>query len=992
MADEINYSDINEKFPLAGKDNDSQVFRNNFTLIKENWKLTKDVIDALQQNSASINGPNDFAGNEILNAVLANSIQKVDTTRINGVLGDAVGNIYVNIEDGVVHVIKAKRDLRINVSGWEDITGYQSIRLLITTDDGPRRCDIINPNGFITSNLPNTDPSGNPYVYALPGSTFTAVIVDVFTYDKGANVQCYIHTDYSGFLDDGTIPGSNDLLLDNLSGILPLPDFYEQEGSTDSFENVSAIPVNQDGSFNDGTIPTDLILVQDPEGALGDLHDEFFTGQTLRILGGQIAFDTDGNLLDKTTTDVTSMRINEASESVGAEIIVPDDDLETEFQTWTYRIHAFDLRTGEVSTGTDLDLTKQLRVNTAAVFNELRYLKITFDRPSTSQGILIYRSVDSGPFYLIDVLGSKQMGALTSNIIYADYAGVSFVNWSRKLQESANGKDFDIYGLTTGTNQMPVISTGVDLQAQGWVDVEILDVGDRNQDGSFTIRLTSKYYFSNPITLFLDDTSKLQKEINRRRDEGIDYLKLANRKYTVSQLMIPNNFTLMGGGPQTILKKQDWAINTSLAVLKAQDTVPNNIILKDFLIDGNQQNQYHRNDNNNTRLNYAIDLEVDDEIDIGLLQVNNETLPGKVTIENIVIENCLGGGIWMPSLREIVIKGNRITNQGMSDVYDYGPLKMEASLDFIVTNNQMSNHAGSVDISVTERGVFSNNIVNACGAGVEVFSAKFLLSSPNVLIGPNNEFLAGPDIFNSEYDQVNIVLSKDIVYTSDRYVYQENGEVIDLTANSGTIEGRLYQLRKVDNVEELYSEFLIDGRKPIVMDSNVLSLQEGEFGFRINNNLAQSDVNYILDNGSYSALRKEVHESDSTLITDPNHIGLVYRILHRTYDPIGTPSSLTLQDRPNVNSLVALMSPVDNIFIGSEVRLFGFNGLVGTNTLNTATGIITDVRTEIAEEMQIVVEFDAEVTAPGNIFSLTGTETSSLATETSQILAAGRVQ
>jgi hypothetical protein len=40
MASEINYSNIDATFPLAGKDNDSQGFRDNFTNIKNNIDLT----------------------------------------------------------------------------------------------------------------------------------------------------------------------------------------------------------------------------------------------------------------------------------------------------------------------------------------------------------------------------------------------------------------------------------------------------------------------------------------------------------------------------------------------------------------------------------------------------------------------------------------------------------------------------------------------------------------------------------------------------------------------------------------------------------------------------------------------------------------------------------------------------------------------------------------------------------------------------------------
>ena len=38
MASNITYTTIDEQFPVAGQDNDSQGFRDNFSIIKENFR------------------------------------------------------------------------------------------------------------------------------------------------------------------------------------------------------------------------------------------------------------------------------------------------------------------------------------------------------------------------------------------------------------------------------------------------------------------------------------------------------------------------------------------------------------------------------------------------------------------------------------------------------------------------------------------------------------------------------------------------------------------------------------------------------------------------------------------------------------------------------------------------------------------------------------------------------------------------------------------
>ena len=69
----INYVSINENFPVAGQDNDTQVFRDNFDTIKTSLRYAKEELDVLQSSTdgaARLNAENDFQGNVITGAVL----------------------------------------------------------------------------------------------------------------------------------------------------------------------------------------------------------------------------------------------------------------------------------------------------------------------------------------------------------------------------------------------------------------------------------------------------------------------------------------------------------------------------------------------------------------------------------------------------------------------------------------------------------------------------------------------------------------------------------------------------------------------------------------------------------------------------------------------------------------------------------------------------------------------------------------------------------
>jgi hypothetical protein len=79
VASNINYLSINENFPVAGQDNDTQVFRDNFDTIKTSLRNAKEEITDLQGDTAKVNVDNDFELNKIQRALLQNNrTQKFD--------------------------------------------------------------------------------------------------------------------------------------------------------------------------------------------------------------------------------------------------------------------------------------------------------------------------------------------------------------------------------------------------------------------------------------------------------------------------------------------------------------------------------------------------------------------------------------------------------------------------------------------------------------------------------------------------------------------------------------------------------------------------------------------------------------------------------------------------------------------------------------------------------------------------------------------------
>ncbi len=105
MASNINPNNIDTTYPVAGQDNDSQGFRDNFTNIKTNFQYAEDEIDDLQSKvllKSALTGTT--LDNNMGGALLSNpKLQGVRYTRIAPT--DTSGSISIDFSAGQVYKI-----------------------------------------------------------------------------------------------------------------------------------------------------------------------------------------------------------------------------------------------------------------------------------------------------------------------------------------------------------------------------------------------------------------------------------------------------------------------------------------------------------------------------------------------------------------------------------------------------------------------------------------------------------------------------------------------------------------------------------------------------------------------------------------------------------------------------------------------------------------------------------------------------------------------
>jgi hypothetical protein len=179
MADSaLRYQDIDEEFPIAGQDNDSQGFRDNFSEIKQALQVANAELTDLLTNSARLDEDNDFNGNVISNASLLQISKKVYNT----------GNISINstIEwsDGSYQNVTVNADVVLSLGDWPESGTMGLIRIALRSDGVSRTVTFDAANAGSVFKNASWPPSGTVTINSLTNPVF----IDAWSSDGGATV------------------------------------------------------------------------------------------------------------------------------------------------------------------------------------------------------------------------------------------------------------------------------------------------------------------------------------------------------------------------------------------------------------------------------------------------------------------------------------------------------------------------------------------------------------------------------------------------------------------------------------------------------------------------------------------------------------------------------------------------------------------------------------------------------------------------------------
>jgi len=556
-----------------------------------------------------------------------------------------------------------------------------------------------------------------------------------------------------------------------------------------------SLGVSNDGSVyaGDGVIDNNKLKIT------GITTDRFFVDERVKIFG-----------VTKTTDNVT---IDTPVQGISVKVQRVKEATKAEAKTYYYWQAQYHLRNGKVGISSQIDPTGNYvgPIDTARDgvknvdledFNDINYNVLTLSRTNEDHGLLIYRqnfngsgtaaNAKLGDAKLIAVLGQKELGSSTEQITWKDFGVYEQPFWSPK------GTDNEFLGFstsTTKTHQIHFPTIGTEGQRRGWDIDKIVSIGQdsitvegnynlNNMDGITGFGTDTK------VRVVHDNTKSISDAVARITDAGGNYLNLPSGTYITNKIIVPTEFSLRGNGKNTIIKKQYYATDeNSVGTGGASETAivngkgdpafdgvlvgigttnANDVTIADITIDGNSSNN--------------LMFESDEENNLVLFEGGTSIL-----FKDMEIRNSAGGGLYARNSRRVSIENSTIVDGGLTDRYNIRPLDVQNSETVRINDCLFENFAGAIDVSVTTVTATGGNIIRNCGSGIDAYATGKITTTNNVILGPADEFIASPDIYDTDFDSINITIKTSDDFTGPELLYIENGEPKDLSSSAITL-------------------------------------------------------------------------------------------------------------------------------------------------------------------------------------------------------------
>ena len=194
--------------------------------------------------------------------------------------------------------------------------------------------------------------------------------------------------------------------------------------------------------------------------------------------------------------------------------------------------------------------------------------------------------------------------------------------------------------------------------------------------------------------------------------------------------------------------------------------------------------------------------------------------------KDMEIRNSSGGGLYARNSKRVSIENSTIVDGGLTDRFNIRPLDMQSSETVRINDCLFENFAGPLDVSVTTVVATGGNIIRNCGSGLDAYATGKITTQNNVILGPADEFIASPDIYDTDFDSINITVNHQTDFIGPELLYIEDGEGKDISSSKvgivagiGTMVG-LFSTTRTATLGEKFLFFDVNTQDEAALEGN----------------------------------------------------------------------------------------------------------------------------------------------------------------------------
>lgn len=602
--------------------------------------------------------------------------------------------------------------------------------------------------------------------------------------------------------------------------------------------------------------------------------------------------------------------------------------------TYRYWVSQYHYRNGKVGVSSQItDGIGQVAIDN---FNDLNHISLTLARTDTSHGLLVFRqeSVGAGSTNINDaklvaILGPKELSSNISGITWKDYGTYDQTEWSTKGSKNEYVDQVHFPGIANTTGY------------RGWKIATITSVDENSITVSGSFNTNIGIGTTNQVKVVHDNTYAFKTAIDHAIQNGLNYINLPSGTFLTNKLLVPSGFTLRGNGKNSIIKTQYFATDdndgagNSLTfdgnIVGLGTTSGRDVSIMDLTIDGNSGN------------NIMFDGELDNYI-MYFPETRSSLFRG------IEVRNSPAHGLYLYNSSRVSVESSTFVDSSLTDRYSYTPLNVQESDTLRVNDCLFENFSGPVDFSVSSVVATGGNIIRNCGTGLRMFATGKITTTNNIILGPSDEYIPSPDIYDSDYNSVNISVERGIDFYGPVLQYLEDGEAKDISSSAVTIisAGIGTIINEGTSTETLGDRFLTFniptpdtgsfGREDGYIQLNLTASQTNTLGLTSSlgyNIIAKEYLSQPLGFSTYVGITTGSFDtigSGATMytvtLTDPNQFsgistGDVVKLVNHSVTPDLSSYELNVYQKNNVSSIT------------KQLVLTGFTTTSVTNGLNT---------------------------------------------------------